>query len=79
MVGEELLGRIAVDPGVAFGKPTVKGTRITVGRVLELLAGGATQMGLRDEYPQLTTDDIRAVLAFGAQLASGVFLEVEAG
>lgn len=68
--------RIAIGPAVAFGKPTVHGTRITVGLVLELLAGGMTPEGLLEEYPQLTMDDVRACLAFGAHLANETFVDV---
>lgn len=76
MTGEELLERISIDPAVAFGKPTVKGTRIAVGLVLELLAGGMTTDELLEEYPQLSGDDVRACLAYGAQLANETFVDV---
>ena len=61
------LDRIAVDPEVRFGKPSVKGTRITVGDVLGYLAGGMVQAQLLAEFPQLTADDVRACLAYAAE------------
>lgn len=76
MKPEELLDRIVVDPNVCFGKPTVRGTRIWVGLVLDLLADGMTIDGILDEYPSLTDDDIRACLAFGAKVSAGRYVDV---
>ena len=56
------------DPRVCFGKPTVRGTRIWVSLILDLLAGGMTMGELLEEYPQLTTEDIRAAIAYGAEI-----------
>jgi len=61
------LDRIAVDPEIRFGKPCVKGTRITVGDVLAYLAGGTSEAQLLAEFPQLTADDVRACLAYAAE------------
>lgn len=58
--------RIVVDPEIRFGKPTVRGTRITVGDVLGYLAGGMSDDELISEFPQLSREDIHACLAFGA-------------
>jgi uncharacterized protein (DUF433 family) len=58
--------RITVDPAVRSGKPCVKGTRITVYDVLEYLAGGMTEGAILADFPDLSADDIRAVLAFAA-------------
>lgn len=63
----ELLHRIAVDPGVRFGKPCVRGTRITVGEVLGSLASGLTEPELLTEFPQLTHLDVLACFAFAAE------------
>ena len=52
--------RISVDPAVLVGKPVVKGTRIAVEFVIELLANGWTNEKVLDEYPRLTEEDIRA-------------------
>lgn len=58
--------RIIIDPEVRFGKPTIKGTRITVGDVLEYMAGGDSEDDVLANFPQLTADDVRACLAFAA-------------
>ena len=58
--------RISVNPAVRSGKPCIKGTRITVYDVLEYLAGGMTEDAILSDFPDLTRDDIRAALAFGA-------------
>ena len=58
--------RSVLDPEVRFGKPTVRGTRITVGDVLAYLASGMSEAEIVREYPSLTLEDIRACLAFAA-------------
>ena len=58
---------ITSDPEVMMGKPVVAGTRITVELILEKLAAGRTQEEILESYPQLTTDSIRAALAFAAK------------
>ncbi|HJU16138.1 MAG TPA: DUF433 domain-containing protein [Stellaceae bacterium] len=59
--------RIAIDPEIRFGKPCVRGTRITVGDVLSYLASGMTEEQILADFPQLTGADIRACLAFAAE------------
>ena len=59
--------RIVVDPEVRFGKPTVRGTRITVGDVLSYLAGGMSEDEILADFPQLSREDLRACLAFAAE------------
>ena len=58
--------RITIDAAVRFGKPCVRGTRITVGDVLSYLASGMAEDAILRDFPQLTLDDIRACLAFAA-------------
>ena len=58
--------RVVLDPDVRFGKPVVRGTRITVGDVLGYLASGMTENDVLADFPQLTRDDLRACLAFAA-------------
>ena len=65
--------RIALDPEVRFGKPCIRGTRITVGDVLSYLASGMTEAEVLRDFPQLTRDDIRACLAFAAERERRVF------
>lgn len=62
-----LLERISVDPAIRFGKPCVRGTRLTVGDVLGYLAGGMSDDQVLTDFPQLTKDDIRACLAYAAE------------
>jgi uncharacterized protein (DUF433 family) len=62
-----LLERITIDPEVRFGKPCVRGTRLTVGDVLGHLAAGATEAELVTDFPQLTHEDVLACLAFAAE------------
>ena len=73
---DHLLARIAIDPNVCFGKPTVRGTRIWVGLILGLLADGMSVDDILREYPQLSGEDIRACLAYGARLSVGHFVDV---
>lgn len=63
----EQLERISIDPTVRFGKPCVRGTRITVGDVLGYLAGGTSEEQLLAEFPQLSPEDVRACLAYAAE------------
>jgi uncharacterized protein (DUF433 family) len=61
------LERIVIDPEVRFGKPCIRGTRITVGDVLGYLAGGMSEDQILADFPQLIRDDIRACLAYAAE------------
>jgi uncharacterized protein (DUF433 family) len=71
-----LLDRIAIDPNVCFGKPCIRGTRIWVSLILDILANGSTIEELLDEYPQLTVEDIRAAIAYGAEMARERYIEI---
>ena len=62
-----LLDRIAVNPAIRFGKPCVRGTRISVGDILGYLAGGMSEAQILVDFPQLTPDDVRACLAYAAE------------
>jgi uncharacterized protein (DUF433 family) len=62
-----LLERIIVVPQVRFGKPCVRGTRISVGDILGYMAGGMSEDEILQDFPQLERDDIRACLAFAAE------------
>ncbi len=59
--------RIVIDPEIRFGKPCVRDTRITVGDVLSYLASGMSEQQILADFPQLTSEDIRACLAFAAE------------
>jgi uncharacterized protein (DUF433 family) len=56
--------RIVLDPAVLAGKPVVKGTRLSVAFILELLAEGWSESEILDNYPGLTPEDLRACLAY---------------
>jgi uncharacterized protein (DUF433 family) len=60
--------RIVVDPLVFVGKPIVKGTRVPVELVLELLGRGYSQQQVLDQYDQLTVEDVRACLAYASDI-----------
>ena len=67
MSDEELLARITIDPKVMVGKPVIKGTRLTVDHVLNLLAHGATAAEIIKEYEGLKEEDIQACILFGQE------------
>ena len=58
--------RVVTDPDVMFGKPTIRGTRLTVEHILRLLAAGWSVEDILQEHPRLTREDIRAADAFAA-------------
>jgi uncharacterized protein (DUF433 family) len=57
---------ITIEPGKRSGKPTIRGKRMTVTDVLEYLAGGMTEDEILSDFHDLTTEDIKACLAFAA-------------
>jgi len=59
---------ISIDSQILVGKPVVKGTRITVELVLDLMAKGWTQEQILENYPTLTAEDIRACLAYASEV-----------
>ena len=75
----DLLNRISIDPAVCGGKPCIKGTRIWVSLILDLLATGMSEAELRAEYPALTREDILAAIAYGAEVARERVIPVPVG
>ncbi len=71
-----LLDRISVDPNVCFGKPCIRGTRIWVSLILDFLANGMTIKEILEEYPHLTEEDIRAAIAYGAEMSRERYVDV---
>ena len=71
-----LLTRISIDPNVCFGKPCIKGTRIWVSLILDFLADGMTTADVIAEYPYLQEDDIRAAIAYGAEMSRQRYVEI---
>lgn len=63
---DSLLGRIVCDPKILVGRPTIRGSRISVELILECLAEGITIPEFLDAYPGIAETDIRAALAFAA-------------
>lgn len=64
------LDRIITDPAICMGKPTIRGTRITVDFVLRLIGDGLAEKDILRDYPELTADDIRQAAKYAAWLAS---------
>jgi uncharacterized protein (DUF433 family) len=58
--------RVTVDPEILAGKPVIRGTRIAVELVLELLAAGQSEADILDNYPGLTREDVCACLAYAS-------------
>lgn len=61
--------RIVVDPKILAGKPVIRGTRLAVELILELLAAGQSESDILTNYPGLTRDDILACLSYASYLA----------
>ena len=80
MTDQQLLERITCDPKVMVGKPVIRGTRLTVDYVLNLLAHGSTVDEILDEYGGLKREDIRACLLFASRsLADATFMPLIEG
>ena len=73
---ESLLNRISVDPNVCFGKPCVRGTRIWVSLILDFIANEMSFDEILEEYPQLAMDDIRAAIAYGAEMSRQRYIDI---
>ena len=67
MDDQQLLNRITFNPKVMVGKPVIKGTRLTVEYILNLLAHGATVKDILEEYEGLTPEDIQACFLFATK------------
>lgn len=76
MTKQELLSRISIDPKVCFGKPCIKGHRIWVSLILDFLASGWTVQDILNNYPGLEEADIRACIAYGAEMARERYIEI---
>ena len=61
--------RILVDPDILAGKPVIRGTRLAVEFILELLAAGETETEILENYPGLSREDILACLSYASYLA----------
>ena len=79
MTREELLSRITINSNVCFGKPCIRGHRIWVSLVLDLLASGMSSDEILSDYPGLEEADVRACIAYGAEMARERYVEVPLG
>jgi uncharacterized protein (DUF433 family) len=70
MKEQELFSRITIVPEICGGKPTIRGMRIMVSNILEMLAGGMSETEILNDFPYLETDDIKACLNFAARMSS---------
>lgn len=75
----EIHDRIVVDPLMCHGKACVRGTRIMVSVILDNLAEGASISDILQSYPSLTPMDVRAAMAYAAELARERFVPVTPG
>jgi len=79
MTRDELLQRIAIDPNICFGKPCIKGHRIWVSLVLDLLASGWSFQQVLDNYPGIIEEDVRACIAYGAEMSRERYVDIPIG
>ena len=70
--------RIVVDKKILSGKPVIRGTRIPVYLILELLASGMTKERLMEEYPKLKSADVKAVLSYSSKVLREEVIPVKA-
>lgn len=68
--------RISIDPNVCHGKPCIKGTRIWVSLIVDNLAFGSTEEEILEAYPSLAREDIRAALAYAAEMARERYVDI---
>jgi len=76
MTREELLARIWIDPKRCFGKPCIRGHRIWVSLILDLLASGTTVAEILADYPDLEEADIQACIAYGAEMSRERYVNI---
>ncbi len=72
----ELLDRITINPEVCFGKPCIRGHRIWVSLILDMLATGMSPHQIREEYPDLEEADVYACIAYGAEMTRERYIEI---
>ncbi len=68
---KDLLRRITFDKEILCGKPIIRGLRISVDMILELLAKGATEEEILEDYPELEAEDIKAALLYAHSIVAG--------
>lgn len=75
-MNKNLLDRISINPHVCFGKPCIRGHRIWVSLILDMLSHGRTIEELLLDYPYLERDDILACLAYAGEIARERYVEI---
>ncbi len=70
---DQVISRITIDPEICNGKPTVRGKRIAVKTIIEFLAAGDSEKEVLRQFPSLEPEDIRAALAFAANMMDHPF------
>jgi uncharacterized protein (DUF433 family) len=73
---EDLLVRISIDPNICFGKPCIRGGRIWVSLILDMLASGESMQSILENYPHLEEADVLACIAYGAEMARERYFEI---
>ena len=68
--------RISINPNICHGKPCIKGTRIWVSLIVDNLASGSTEKEIIEAYPSLTKEDIKAALAYAAEMARERYVDI---
>jgi uncharacterized protein (DUF433 family) len=76
MTHEELLQRISINPDICFGKPCIRGHRIWVSLILDLLAAGASTEEILDQYPGVTREDVLACIAYGSEMSRERYVDI---
>jgi uncharacterized protein (DUF433 family) len=81
MIMQDLLGRVTFNKDILCGKPIIRGLRISVEMILKLLAKGASEEEILQDYPQLEPDDLRAALLYAHHMVAreNIFDRVETG
>jgi len=74
----DLLSRISINPSICFGKPCIRGHRIWVSLILDFLADGWSIQQILEEYPGLEEADVRACIAYGAEMSRGRYVDIPA-
>lgn len=76
MKRSELLQRISISPDICFGKPCIRGHRLWVSLILDLLADGTSVPEILDNYPGLEEADVLACIAYGAEMSRERFVDI---
>jgi len=76
MTHEELLQRISINPDTCFGKPCIRGHRIWVSLILDLLAAGTSIEEILDQYPGVTREDVLACIAYGSEMSRERYVDI---